>query len=118
PSGRAEGIEPALDAAHVLAGPVQRVLAQLRARALADDVVDAEALAEVEAAVADRELQPVERAHGRTGGAVALGVVLAAVARAAEAGGLDRHEAHLGALRVLDRLLLAERPVRLHRAAE
>ena len=49
------------------------------------DLADAERSPSDEAAVLDRELVAVERADGRAGGAVALGVVLAAVARAAEA---------------------------------
>ena len=48
------------------------------------------ALAEEEVAVADRERVAVERAHGRARDAVPLGVVLAAVARAAEARRLHR----------------------------
>ena len=66
------------------------------------------------------ELVAVERAHRRAGDAVALRVVLAAVARAAEAGrgsvGDQRDVAVVG----LDLLLvvLEERAVGLHRAAE
>ena len=55
-------------------------------------------LSRIEAAVLDLEVVAVERAHRRAGGAVALGVVLAAVARAAEAGGHDGHERDLAVL--------------------
>src|SRR5207237_1071773 len=77
-------------------------------------------LAEVEAALANRELVAVETAHGRPGRAVALLVVGAAVAGAAEAGeALDRREGDqlVPRLQVLRLLRLLE-SVRLHRAAE
>ena len=63
-------------------------------------------LRRIEAAVVDLELVAVERAHGRAGDAVALGVVLAAVARAAVAGRDDRLELDGAVQRVLvnDRL--------------
>src|SRR5438067_1961612 len=57
--------------------------------------------------------------HGRAGDAVALGVVLAAVAGAAEAGRLRRNQRHVLVRRLRDLLLLVEdRPVRLDGAAE
>src|SRR5207302_630803 len=64
-----------------------------------------------------------ERAYGRAGDAVALGVVLAAVARAAVTGRDDRVERDAAVRRVLGHLRLAgvlraARAVRLHRAAE
>ncbi len=51
------------------------------------------------AVVVDRRLVAIERAHGRAGDALALGVVLAAVAGAGEAGGVGLHrtaEVHAG----------------------
>ena len=89
----------------------------IRARAPgALDAGDAEELADEEVALADRELGAVERADGRAGGAVALGVVLAAVARAAEAGRLGRRQLDVVAERLL--LVVEDGAVRLHRAAE
>ena len=85
-------------------------------RAGPDDLGDRERRAEEEVAVANRERVAVERAHRRAGGAVALGVVLAAVARAAEAGERDgRDQRHV---LVGDGVRVVERAVRLHRAAE
>ena len=69
------------------------VLVDPRPRALPLDLRDAVERAEDEVAVDDRELGAIERADGRPGGAVALGVVLAAVARAAEAGRQGRGSA-------------------------
>ena len=66
-------------------------------------------------AVADRVLLAVERAHGRAGAAVALGVVQPAVTRASE--GLREHGPELDALDLLRRLFV-DRPVRLHGTAE
>src|SRR5919204_472187 len=117
---RLQGIEPLLGAVDVLAGPRKPVLLDLRAPARADHLADAEGLAERETAVADVELVAVERADGRPGGAVALGVVLAPVAGTAESARRQRRDQrHLAALRLRLRLLVVEhRPVRLHRATE
>ncbi len=74
-------------------------------------------LADEQAAVADRERVAVERAHRRAGDAVALGVVLAAVARAAEA----RDRAPSGSAsrrRTASCSSSSSGAVRLHRAAE
>ena len=57
------------------------------------DAADGEELVEHEVPVLDRERVAVERAHGRAGRAVALGVVEAAVARAPER--LREHGAQL-----------------------
>src|SRR4029079_3004775 len=78
-------IEPPLDTVDVHAGVRFVVLHDPRARAHALNGSDAEQAAEDEVPVLDRELVPVERADGRAGAAVALGVVEAAVARAPEA---------------------------------
>ncbi len=58
----------------------------------------------------------VERADGRAGDAIALGVVLASVARAAEAGRLCRRQNDGSLERRL--LIVEDGPVRLHRAAQ
>src|SRR5947207_3707000 len=119
---RVEGIEPLLGPVDVLAGPRRLVLVDLRLRALAVDVRHREGAEQDEPTVDDRILVPVERAHGRAGGAVALGVVLAAVTRTAEAGGHRRRERDRAVLAALDLVLqpedLAARAVRLDRAAE
>ncbi len=88
----------------------------LRGAADTVDVRDGERLADEEMTVPDRERIPVERAHGRAGDPVALRVVLAAVARATEAGDRDRRDQR-HVLEVL-RVLVVERAVRLHRTAE
>src|SRR5580765_5827993 len=108
-------IEPPLDTVDVHAGVRLVVLHDPRARAHALNGSDAEQAAEDEVPVLDRELVPVERADGRAGAAVALGVVEAAVARAPEA--RREHGPELDAVDLLPRLLV-DRPVRLHRAAE
>src|SRR6266508_134659 len=113
--GRLDRVEPGLDAVDVLARERVRPLLDLRARARALDLADRVRLAEVELAVADRVRVPVERAHRRAGGPVALVVVLAAVARAAEAGGNRREQRHVPDLRLL---VLLEGTVRLDGAAE
>src|SRR5205823_10085975 len=113
--------EPELRAGDVLARVVQRVLLDPRVLPGAAYEVDAVGAAQDQAAVLDRVVVTVERADGRPGRAVALGVVLAAVARAAEPcrlrGGLLQD---LVAGLVGDGLRLAglDRAVRLHRAAE
>src|SRR6188508_149685 len=109
------GIEPPLDAVDVDARVRLVVLHDLRARTHALNGSDAEQAAEHEVPVLDRELVPVERADGWAGGAVALGVVEAAVARAAEARSEDRPE--LDAVDLLLRLLV-DRAVGLHGAPE
>src|SRR5215211_8003432 len=108
-------VEPGLEAVDVLAGERERPLLDLRARASTLDVADRVRLAEVEVAVANRVRVAVERAHGRPRRAVALVVVLTAVTRAAEAGGDGRQKRHVPDLLLL---VLLERAVRLHRAAE
>src|SRR4051794_9255874 len=87
--GRLDGIEPGLDAVHVLTRERERPLVDLRLPAGPLDVGDRERLAEMQVAAPDRVRVSVERTHGRAGGAVPLLVVLAAVARAAEAGDGD-----------------------------
>ena len=82
------GPEPELRAGDVLARVVQRVLLDPRVLALALDVVDAVGAPRIRRPSTIEYVVAVERADGRAGGAVALGVVLAAVARAAEAGRL------------------------------
>ena len=86
-------------------------------RAGAVDLRDAVVAAEDQVALDDRELVAVERAHGRTGRAVALGVVGAAVAGAAEAGDGEhrdgRHDLTPGRLHRLGLGLLHEAE-RLH----
>src|SRR5439155_16053714 len=108
-------VEPRLDPVDVLARERVRPLVDLGGRAGAVDMADGVRLAEVETAVADRERVAVERSHRRPGDAVALGVVLAAVARAAEAGGLRRDQRDVAELLLL---VVEERPVGPHRAAE
>src|SRR5262245_27451217 len=93
------------------------VLVDLRSPAGALDVRHAEHAEQDEPAVADREVVAVERVRRRAGGAVALRVVLAAVARAPEACGLRLVQRDRAAQRA-DLPRLAERAVRLHRAAE
>ena len=85
-AGRLDRVEPGLDPVNVLTGAGERILVDLRVRSGPVDLGDREGLAEEQAAVVDPELVAVERADRRPRGAVALGVVLAAVARAAEAG--------------------------------
>src|SRR4051794_9962666 len=114
--GRLDGIEPGLETVHVLAREGERPLVDHGRRADAVDVRDRERLADEEVAVADREGVAVERAYRRTGDPVPLGVVLAAVARTAEAG--DRHGRDQGHIAERLRVLLVQRTVRLHRAAE
>ena len=119
---RVEGIEPLLGAVDVLARADELVLVDLRLRAAAVDVRDGVRAQQHEPAVLDLEVVAVERAHRRAGGAVALRVVLAAVARAAEAGRNGRAQRDRAVLRLLGLVLHAEdraaRAVRLHRAAE
>ena len=67
-------------------GWARRYAPERRVGARALDLVDAVRADEPQAAVRDLVRPAVERANRRPGGAVALGVVLAAVARAAEAG--------------------------------
>ena len=118
--GRLPRIEQALDAVDVLARSGKRVARDLRGGAGSFDVRDAVRPEQHEIAVADLELVAVERAHGRAGGAVSLGVVLTAVAGAAEAGGLGRDDRdRRGVFRLDDLLLLVEHgPARLDGAAE
>src|SRR3954451_14945353 len=80
-------IEPRLGPVDVHAGERVVPLEDLRRAARALDLGDGVRAAEQDAAVHDRELEAVERAHRRACDAVALGVVLAAVAGAAEARG-------------------------------
>ena len=99
--------------------PVVGVDDRLRARAV--DLADGVRLGQDEVAVANQEAVAVERANGRAGHAVALGVVLAAVARAAEARrGLRRRQLDRRAAFDLHQLLLVleRQAVDLHRAAE
>src|SRR2546428_6934008 len=84
---RLEWIEDLLPGRDVLAGPGEAVPVDDRVLARSLDLRDAERLAEDQVAVANRVLVAVERAHGRTGGAVALLVVLAAVTGTSEATG-------------------------------
>src|SRR5437588_9277935 len=119
---RLERIEPLLGPVDVLARPGFLVAVDLRGGAAADHVRDRVGTEQDQAAVVDLERVAVERAYGRAGDAVALGVVLASVARAAVAGGHDRIELDLPVLRVLvDRRLAedrARRAVGLNGAAE
>src|SRR5581483_7246595 len=119
---RVEGIEDLLPAVHVLARADRLVLLDLRLRARADHLRDRERAEQDEPAVVDLERVAVERAHGRAGGAVALRVVLAAVAGAAEAGGHDGVERERAVRGLLGERRHAEdrarRPVRLHGTAE
>src|ERR1044072_1613945 len=80
-----DGIEPALDAVDVHARVRLVVLHDPRARTHALNGSDAEQAAEDEVPGLDRDRGPVERAAGRARAAVALGVVEAPVAGAAEA---------------------------------
>src|SRR3954464_5227388 len=89
---RVEGIEPLLRAVDVLARADRLVLVDLRLGALSVDVRYRERRQQHEAAVVDLVVVPVERAHRRAGGAVALRVVLTAMARTAEAGGHRRRQ--------------------------
>src|ERR671936_2664887 len=89
-----ERIEPLLGAVHVLAGPRELVLVDLRLRARARDVRDGVGAEQHQAPFPDLEVETVERADRRPRGAVALRVVLTAVTRAPEAGGRDRDDAH------------------------
>ena len=100
---------------------MQRILLDPRVLAGALDLVDAVGAAEDQPAVLDRVSVAVERADGRAGGAVALGVVLPAVAGAAEAGRLSgRQLEQLDPGLVGDEAsrLVVDRAVRLDRAAE
>src|SRR5881227_926521 len=83
---RLDRVQPRLEAVDGLArvGEIGRVDA--RARALALDVRDGERLPDEQVPVDDAERVAVEAANRRAGRAVALRVVLAAVAGAAEAG--------------------------------
>src|SRR5829696_5005760 len=112
-----DGVEPRLGPVDMDAGNLAAVLVDPRPGAGALDLRDAVKSAEIEDAVADRELRPVERPHGRPGHSVSLGVVLATVARASEAGHQHRRDLHL----VLPHRLLpilVDEPVRLDRATE
>src|SRR6266478_9072951 len=119
---RVERVEDLLDPVDVLAGADCFVLVDLRLPACAVDLRHRVRAEEDDAAVVDLEVVAVEGAYGRACGAVALRVVLAAVARAAEACRDDRQERDLpvrAGLRL--RLQADERAsgaVRLHRAAE
>src|SRR5262245_4050993 len=119
---RLDRVEDLLPAVDVLTRPGELVLVDRGVLALPGDVRDAERLAEDQVAVDDRELVAVERAHRRAGRAVPLGVVLAAVARTAEASRRDdRDQRHLLSLLTRRNLLLVgrlRRAVRLHRTAE
>ena len=104
----------------MLARVVQRILLDPRILAGALDVVDAVGAAEDQAPVLDRVVVTVEPADGRAGGAVALGVVLAAVAGAAEARRLRGVSFDLGPALSLTSLdgLGVDGAVGLDRAAE
>src|SRR5712691_11802237 len=117
---RLDRVEPGFRSRDVLAGTCEAIPLDAGVLALARDLRDAVRLRKDEPPVDDLVLVAVERAHGRAGRPVALLVVLAAVAGAAEAGGERRDQRHLAAaLRVLRLLLLVEDgAVRLHRAAE
>src|SRR5882724_5908923 len=119
---RVERVEDLLDAVDVLARPDLFVLVDLRLRARAFDVRDRIRAEQHETAVVDLEGVTIERTRRRAGRAIALRVVLAAVARAAEAGGDDRKERDLPVLAGLGERLQpkdrAARAVRLHRATE
>src|SRR5206468_224990 len=82
--GRLPRVEPALGAVDVLPGAGLRVLVDLGRGAGPVDLRDAVRAEQHEAPVVDLVVEAVERADGRTGGAVALLVVLPAVARTAE----------------------------------
>ena len=96
------------------------LISRVLARAL--DLVDAVGAAEDRWPSMIEYVVAVERAHRRAGGAVALGVVLAAVARAAEAGRLRRRELSRTSFPCLSLTVLlvfvVDRAVRLHGAAE
>src|SRR5215207_241955 len=112
-----ERVEDLLGAVDVLAGVGQPVGLHLGLRALALDLADAVGLLEPEAALADRVLVPVERANGWARGAVALLVVGASVARAAETRHLRRPELDRPRGR-LDLLCFSRRSLRLRRATQ
>src|SRR5439155_5645838 len=98
---RLDGIEPLLGPVEVLARAGLAVPVDLRLRARAVDLRHRERAEEDEPPVVDLEGPAIKRADGRAGCAVALGVVLAAVARAAEAGRYGRDERQLAAGGVL-----------------
>src|SRR5579859_1750375 len=107
----------------MLARPGLLVLVDLGRGARADDLRHRVRAEQDEAAVVDLERVAVERPHRRARDAVALGFVLAAVARTAVAGGDDRIEGDLPVLRALLEarragVLLSGRPVRLDGAAQ
>src|SRR3954447_14058468 len=83
--GRVDGIEELLDAVDVLAGADELVLVDLRLRAGSVDLRDRVLAQENQPALADIEFVPVEGSDRRARRAIAFGVVLAAVAWAAEA---------------------------------
>src|SRR3954462_957191 len=83
---RVDRIEELLDAVDVLAGADELVLVDLRLGAGTFDVRDGVLAEQDQPPVVDLEVVAVERAHRRACRPVPLGVVLAAVARAAEAG--------------------------------
>src|SRR5215210_3048915 len=118
---RLDRVQDLLPAVDVLAGARELVLVDARILPLALHARDAVRVAENQPSVLDRVVVAIESAHGRAGDAIPLGVVLAAVARAAEAAGRDRrrHRYFLSAL-PLDLLLLVvlHRSVWLNRAAE
>src|SRR5207253_2988773 len=85
---RLQRVEPCLGPGDVLTGPGEAVTPDLRARAGTGDVPDAVRPEQDEVAALDLEVVAVARAHGRPRDPIPLGVVLAAVAGAAEARGL------------------------------
>ena len=84
---RLDGIEQLLGAVDVLARAGLLVLVDLGLAPVPSTCETEYVLSRIEAAVVDLERVAVERADRRAGGPVPLGVVLAAVARAAVAGG-------------------------------
>jgi hypothetical protein len=104
----------------VLAWAGERVARDLGGGAGSLDERDTVRPEQHEIAVVDLELVAVECAHGRSGRAVSLGVVLTAVAGAPEAGGLGGDDSDgRGVLGFHDLLLFVEhRPARLDGAAE
>src|SRR3954453_319578 len=99
--GRVDGIEDLLDPVDVLTRADELVLVDLRLRAGPVDLRDRVLAQQNQPALPDVELVAVEGADRRAGGAVPFGVVLAAVARAPEAGGDGRVERDLAVRRFL-----------------
>src|SRR5262249_16895964 len=84
--GRLKGIQHLLGPVDMVARPGLLVLVDLGAPTGADNVRDRVGAEQDEAPLVDLEVVAVERAHGRPRGAVALGVVLAAVTGGGDGG--------------------------------